>query len=269
MSVGQQGVDQRGADQQGVDQRGVDQQRDLPPLAALAARQDLTIGDPVLDNVAWAALTGPQARFAGRIGRAARYRPEIGPFVALEDHRDPQAWIDVAQLVGEGGTFAVAGDDVRPPPGWAYSSVGGGVQLVDVGLEKAPDPEAEPLSLTDAPEILDLIRRTRPGPFRSRTVELGGYLGIRRNSALVAMAGRRMHPRGWVEISAVCTDPGYRGQGLGTRLVRAVAADVSAEGDQVFLHAAAGNTAAIRLYESIGFRLRRITDFLSVTVPIQ
>ncbi len=169
--------------------------------------------------------------------------------------------------MGPGGTFAIAGEDVRPPEGWVFTSVGGGVQLVDVGLEKRPDPEAQPLSPTDVPEILDLIERTRPGPFRARTVELGGYLGIRRGGALVAMAGRRMHPQGWVEISAVCTDQAYRGQGLGTRLVRAVAAGIVADGDRVFLHAAAGNTTAIRLYESLGFRLRRVTDFLSVTVP--
>lgn len=237
-------------------------------LPALRARQDPTIGDAVLDNATWAALTGPQAPFAQRIGRAARYHPEIGPFVALEDHRDPQAWVDVASLVGAGEKFAIAGEGIEPPPEWTSSSIGGGVQLVDVSLEKVADPEAKPLTPADVPEMLELVERTRPGPFRSRTLELGGYLGIRRDGALIGMAGRRMHPQGWVEISAVCTDAAYRGLGLGTRLVRAVAAEIAAEGDRVFLHAAADNTSAIRLYESIGFRLRRVTDFLIVSAPM-
>ncbi|WP_354529567.1 GNAT family N-acetyltransferase [Nakamurella sp. UYEF19] len=238
-------------------------------MEALRARQDPSLGDPVLDNAAWAALTGPQAHLAQRVGLAARFDPEVAPFVALEDHHDPQAWLDAATLVGRGGTFAVAGEGVRPPEGWDFTSVGGGVQLVDVDLTKEPDPEARLLGESDVPEMLELIERTRPGPFRPRTVELGGYLGIRRDGDLIAMAGRRMHPRGWIEISAVCTDVAFRGQGLGARLVRAVAAGIVADGEKVFLHTAAGNTTAIRLYESIGFRLRRVTDFLSVTVPEQ
>ena len=115
--------------------------------------------------------------------------------------------------------------------------------------------------------MLALVERTRPGPFRPRTIELGTYLGVRRDGELIAMAGERLHPQGWTEISAVCTDVAFRGQGLGTRLVRAVAHGISDRGDRAFMHAAAANTNAVRLYESIGFRLRKVTDFLTVTVP--
>jgi ribosomal protein S18 acetylase RimI-like enzyme len=115
--------------------------------------------------------------------------------------------------------------------------------------------------------MLDLVARTRPGPFLPRTPELGTYLGIRRGGRLVAMAGERMHPPGWTEVSAVCTDSAYRGQGLGARLVRAVVAGVRARDESAFLHAAATNTGAIRLYESLGFRLRVRMAFLAVRVP--
>jgi predicted GNAT family acetyltransferase len=67
------------------------------------------------------------------------------------------------------------------------------------------------------------------------------------------MGGQRFHPPGYVEISAVCTDPAYRGQGLATRLIRAIAAGIQRTGDRPFLHASATNTNAIRLYESLGF----------------
>jgi predicted GNAT family acetyltransferase len=115
--------------------------------------------------------------------------------------------------------------------------------------------------------MLDLVARTEPGPFRKRTIELGTYLGIRRDGRLIAMAGERLHPPGWTEISAVCTDPGYRGHGLATRLVRAVAAGIRARGETPFLHAAADNTYAIRMYERLGFTLRRTTTFRAVRIP--
>jgi predicted GNAT family acetyltransferase len=83
------------------------------------------------------------------------------------------------------------------------------------------------------------------------------------------MAGERLHPPGWTEISAVCTDEAYRGQGLGTRLVRAVAAGIRRRGETPFMHAAASNTNAIRLYESLGFRLRKRTMFAMLTRSAQ
>jgi predicted GNAT family acetyltransferase len=77
------------------------------------------------------------------------------------------------------------------------------------------------------------------------------------------MAGERMRPPGWVEISAVCTDPDHRGQGLAVRLVRAVAAGIRERGETPFLHAAGNNTGAIRLYLAMGFDHRRDVNFHS------
>lgn len=235
---------------------------DIPALIA-----DPTLGEPVLDNPAWASLTGPHRRFAERHGGAARYLPEVAPFVALRDEADPDVWADVARLVGPGGSFAIAGASVSPPPDWASANLGVGVQLVDVGLVKHPDREAVRLGVADVPKMLDLVARTEPGPFRPRTVELGTYLGLRHHGRLVSMAGERLHPPGWTEISAVCTDPGYRGRGLAGRLVSALGAQIADRGDKALMHAAATNVTAIRLYLSLGFRLRRTTEFHTVTVP--
>jgi predicted GNAT family acetyltransferase len=127
-----------------------------------------------------------------------------------------------------------------------------------------PDQEAVQLGHEDVPEMLDLVGRTRPGPFLPRTVELGSYLGIRRNGALVAMAGERMHPPGYTEISAVCTDPDARGSGLASRLMRAVAYGIRARGETPILHAASTNDTAIRLYEKLGFAVRREFEFVGL-----
>lgn len=222
--------------------------------------------EAVLDNASWAALTGPHARFAERRGQVARYDREVAPFWAIAPDAGEDRWADLAALAGPGGVVSLAGA-IEPPPGWEIANRTPGVQLVDAGVRAAPDEEAVRLTPADVPEMLDLVARTRPGPFRKRTVELGTYLGIRRGGRLVAMAGERLHPPGWTEISAVCTDAGFRGQGLGTRLVLAVAAGIRDRGETPFLHAAAANTGAIRLYESLGFRLRARPVFTSVRVP--
>jgi ribosomal protein S18 acetylase RimI-like enzyme len=220
-----------------------------------------------LDNPFYASLTGPHAHFAERRGNVLRYPVDVAPFLALPDIPSEQDWADAAALAGPGGLVALAGDAISPPRGWEIVMRGAGVQMVDDGIAAAPDDEAILLTAADVPAMLALIDRTRPGPFLPRTIELGTYLGIRRHGELVAMAGERLHPPGWTEISAVCTDAAYRGQGLATRLVHAVAQGNRQRGETPFLHAAADNTNAIRLYESLGFRLRRKATFQAVRVP--
>ncbi|MFI1728141.1 GNAT family N-acetyltransferase [Streptomyces acidicola] len=221
----------------------------------------------VLDNPALASLTGPHARFAERRGRILRYPADVSPWLALPDEPDADDWADVAALAGPGAEIELPGFQGVLPDGWDVTFSVDGVQLVDQGMAAAPDPEAVRLGPADVPEMLALVERTRPGPFLPRTVELGTYLGIRRGGVLVAMAGERLHPPGWTEISAVCTDPDFRGEGLATRLIRAVAHGIRERGETPFLHTGAGNTGAIRLYEALGFRLRRTTRFSAVRVP--
>lgn len=234
--------------------------------AELASISVSAISHP-LDNPAYAALTGPHAHLAERRGRTVRYPVDVSPFLALPADPTPQDWADLAELVGCGATVPLPAVTAALPPGWQTVADIAGVQLIDESLTAAPDAETVRLTGADVPEMLELVARTQPGPFLPRTIELGTYLGIRREGRLVAMAGERLHPPGWTEISAVCTDAEHRGQGLATRLVRAVAHGIRHRGETPFLHASAANTNAIRLYESIGFRLRRRTSFRVVRVP--
>jgi ribosomal protein S18 acetylase RimI-like enzyme len=234
----------------------------------LTTRVSAHAADPehVLDHAVRAALLGPHAHLAQRRGRVLRYPVDVSPFVAFPDDPDDADWRDLAALVGPGAVAGLAAAAV--PDGWEVVFHLDGVQMVDDGVAARPDPEAVVLGPADVPEMLALVERTRPGPFLPRTIAMGTYLGIRRAGRLVAMAGERMHPPGWTEISAVCTEPEQRGQGLATRLVLAVAAGVRDRGDTPFLHAAATNVNAIRLYASLGFRVRRPVMFGAVRTPV-
>jgi ribosomal protein S18 acetylase RimI-like enzyme len=211
----------------------------------------------VLDNVVWESLSGPHARFATTQGYAARYPEDVAPFVALAPNADESAWGDLSTLFGPGGVVVLMGVELRPPATWEMMHAIDCVQMTSTHFHGESDPDVVRLGSRDVPEMLELVERTKPGPFLPRTIELGNYFGIRRDGVLIAMAGERLHPPGWTEISAVCTDSEYRGQGLGSRLMMAVGAGIVARGEEPLLHAASDNTNAIRLYEDLGFSLRR------------
>jgi ribosomal protein S18 acetylase RimI-like enzyme len=215
-----------------------------------------------LDNPVLRSLTGPHRHLARTQGRATRYPADVSPFCALPDEPDAADWADAARLVAPGEFVLFPALRATPPPAdWEALGLGEGVQLVADGLDPRPDDEAVTLGPADVPDMLRLAERTKPGPFLPRTIELGTYLGIRRDGELVAMAGERLRPPGWTEVSAVCTDPAWRGHGFASRLTRAVAAGIIARDDTPFLHAIATNATAIRLYKDLGFTHRRDIQF--------
>jgi len=237
----------------------------------MTAQIDPRIGYPTgapLDNPAWTSLTGVHARFAETHGRAARYQQDVAPFASVADMADPAAWFDQGELAGPGAhVMAAAPLGVPVPSTWEQVFALPGVQMIDTSMHAEVDPDVIELGAADVPEMLDLVARTQPGPFRRRTIELGRYIGIRHEGRLIAMASERLRPPGWTEISAVCTDSEHRGQGIATRLIRDAAAGIRARGETPFLHTAAANTAAIRLYESLGFALRSETFFQQWLTP--
>jgi len=215
----------------------------------------------ILDRAAWYSLSGPHAHLAEIHGLARRYPTDISPFNAVADESNSQAWSDLHQLIGDDGFAIVVAQDFTVPNGWKIEQKFPGVQMSGEKVIGVSDPDLIPLTTADVPEMLDLIARAQPGPFLPRTIELGGYLGIRVDGKLVAMAGRRLNPPGWVEISAVCTDEEHRGKGYAARLVLAVAAGIQESGQVPFLHTSGTNVNAIRLYEKLGFNIRVRGEF--------
>jgi ribosomal protein S18 acetylase RimI-like enzyme len=221
--------------------------------------------EALLDNPAYASLGGAHARLAQVRGRARRYPDDVAPFMALPSPPSAQDWQDAADLVAPGMYVAGRYGDAELPGDWRTVQAFDLAQMIEERVTGVDCSEAIALGTGDVPEMLELVAQTEPGPFLSRTIELGDYLGIRREGALVAMAGERFHLDGWTEISAVCTRPDHRGAGLASQLMGALIAGIQRRSERVFLHVMSTNTGAIRLYEELGFRVRQTARLTVVT----
>ncbi|SNR40616.1 GNAT family N-acetyltransferase [Blastococcus mobilis] len=225
----------------------------------------------VLDDPVGQSLRGHHAHLARRLGRVTTYLPEVATFAAVPSEPTNADWEDLARLLGPRELADLFSATATPPETWAPVFSMNGVQMVAgpepiVGSAPAGAAIVE-LGDADVPDMLALANLTRPGPFWRGTVVLGAYVGIRQNGALVAMAGERLRPPGWTEISAVCTAPHARGRGFASALVRSVIRRIVDRSERPFLHVAADNAAAISMYERLGFETRRRVRFHGYRTP--
>lgn len=220
-----------------------------------------------LDRPVWNALRSRQADLAETRGQALRIRPQFGIFAAAETAEDANQ-ADLAALATSGDLGVVETRAWPTPPG-LIAETHALTQMVALALTPAPPPAFEivPLTDADAPQMLELATLTKPGPFFSRTHELGDFIGVKENSQLIAMAGERLKLPGFTEVSGVCTRPGHRGRGYAAALMRVVAGRIVARGETPFLHAYAHNTSAIGLYETLGFQFRTVMTLTALSRP--
>ena len=221
-----------------------------------------------LANPIWYALTTDQARFARARGQAVCFPGQV---TALAGLREPNAAAaaDLAALLAPGettGLFLHA--RLQDAPSLEALEEAELLQLVyDAG---APTPAVSgqedlvDLGPADHAEMQALATLTQPGPFGTRTHELGTFIGIRVDGRLAAMAGQRLRVPGLIEVSAVCTHPDHLGRGYARRLTRAQVGRIAGAGATPFLGVRAVNERALVIYQQLGFRVSR--RFLYVVV---
>jgi ribosomal protein S18 acetylase RimI-like enzyme len=216
-----------------------------------------------LDNVIWQALTTRQANFAESFLDARRFFRDVTSLGAFQDPTD-QGYESLAGLLGAGGTVALFLEKpYEPRPGWNLVADAPLLQMVcDDGtfISSERDSASAIVELTpaDSPEMVELAALTKPGPFGTRTHEMGMYLGIRHEGKLVAMSGERLKVPGYTEVSAVCTHPEHTGKGYAGTLMREVMRQIRQRGEVPFLHVRQDNVRAIALYKRLGIAERAV-----------
>jgi GNAT superfamily N-acetyltransferase len=201
-----------------------------------------------LDNVIWQALTTRHTQFAESHEDARRFVREVGPLGAFREH-GPHGYESLAGLVGEGGTVGLFLDaPYADEPGWEFVVGAPLLQMVaDIGVaeESQLDLNLEfiALGVKDSPEMIELTSLTKPGPFGTRTHELGTYLGVRKDRKLV------------------CTHPEHTGRGYARVLMTEIMRGIRDRGETPFLHVRGDNARAIEIYKLLGFRERKLGHF--------
>jgi predicted GNAT family acetyltransferase len=219
----------------------------------------------LLDNPVWNALSTTHASFAEGDDLAKRYPLDVAPFAATRD-QSPESYHSFARLLGPEGTAAIPLATMPLlPAGWTIVRKVDSAQMV-WNTQRPPPVEHsfEELNISHVDEMLALVELTKPGPFLKRTPELGSYLGIREAGQLVAMAGERLKPYGYTEISAVCTHPDHRGRGYASSLVSILIQRITKRNEIPFLHVRTENVDAVRVYEKLGFKTRRTINIAIV-----
>ncbi len=212
----------------------------------------------LLNRTVWSALTTRQSGFSQNGPLARRFDPAVSPFAASRDN-SPEALEALGDLIGADGdkVYLLQRDDIALPDGLEAEMTALGVLMTERSATPVAAGNAGIVRLgpEDIGEMVALAELTKPGPFTSRTPELGPFWGIRRDGRLAAMAGTRLNLDRYTEISGICTDPDFRGQGLAKALTIHVATSIRARGDTPFLHAFADNHGAIALYRKLGFEI--------------
>ena len=216
----------------------------------------------VLDNMIWNAITSGNKNIAVVDGDIGYYRPDIAPFAGMKEFTEENlqklhAFIPVNRKVAISSLNKMEHNTSK----WKLLQPMDVTQMIyeyEVNFFKTRSSELiVPLTDEHIPQMLELTELTKPGPFLQRTIEFGNYFGIFINGRLAAMTGQRMHPLPYMEVSAVCTHPDFRGKGYAKALMLHVMKIILDNSFIPFLHVLTSNTTAIKLYESIGYRIRR------------
>lgn len=214
----------------------------------------------ILDNPIWNALNSGSKTHSSGNDRVRYMQRDKGLFVGFQTYSAAE-WKDLDGWFSKGESIILfTPEDLEIPATWLLKVKRSILQMVYASPEMpaiGQNAKAIPLAEKDIPAMLHLTSLTQPGPFFSKTIELGYFEGIFEDGKLVAMTGQRLHPDPYVEVSAVCTHPDFVGKGMAAELLGDQIRSILSESKIPFLHVEKNNFGAIKLYEKLGFRLRK------------
>jgi ribosomal protein S18 acetylase RimI-like enzyme len=217
---------------------------------------DHSLPERIFADPVWHALETTQRRFAVSWGEACRYPADIAPFGAVASPT-VAALNQLRALLALGESIWIFGQGHPRVPGLLVEQTAECFQMVLPEKAALPPSNEEVRRLPDesASEMVELTSLAFPGFFRDKTCQMGSYYGARFDGKLIAMGGERMMLDNYVEISAVCTHPGYRGKGYASSIIGQLAKDHRRDGMVSWLHVSCVNRNAIELYLRLGFKI--------------
>jgi predicted GNAT family acetyltransferase len=218
-----------------------------------------------LDNPIWQSLITTHERFAETCNSARKFLREVSVLAGFSEPT-PDNYNSLASMMRpEEQVGLFLREPADPPSTWTIVRTRPLLQMLcqNPSALRVKQPEFIQLTKADVPEMLALTKLTNPGPFGTRTHELGDYLGIRVAGTLAAMAGERLRLPGYTEISAVCTHPDHLGHGYASALMGLLINRICSRGERPILHVLPENARAIQVYERLGFA-KRATLHLAV-----
>ena len=218
--------------------------------------------DHILDNMIWNAITTGNNDIAIVNGDVGCYLPDIAPFAGMKVFNDANLknlyeFIPANRSVAISSLNKMDHDENK----WKLLQPMDVTQMVyEHSVNTFTTKNSSfivPLTEEQVPQMLELTALTRPGPFLQQTIRFKNYFGIFIEGRLAAMSGQRMHPLPYMEVSAVCTHPDFRGMGYAKTLMLHVMKLILDDSFTPFLHVLSNNSNAIELYKTIGFKTRK------------
>jgi len=211
-----------------------------------------------LDNPAWHALTERHVGFALGNDELKRYDPAVVLFAGYDPEK--KNITDQFDEVFKTGESFFLFDEFPPLPiNYTVETIVECLQMVcEMPLQVAITEKLVPLDKTNREEMFDLVSKVFPGYYLPGTAVMGDYFGIFKEGKLVSMAGERLCMEGLTEISTVVTHPGHGGRKYAQQLVTHLNNKNLQQGNIPFLHTGSGNERAIKIYELLGYKKRRI-----------
>ena len=208
-----------------------------------------------LDNPVWYSLAESHKNLAFNYNTTRFYNPEycaFGAFNELSNNEDDL--LAYAKLVP---SFFIFGAKPNLPKPLQFKDELLCLQMiVSDKIKLTYIDEIIKLDESHRPALLALVKIVYPEYFKSKTADLGNYYGIFKNNQLVAITGERMQMDDFIEVSAVITHPEHTGKGYAKQLVAYTANAILEQNKIPFLHVAAANIGAVKLYEKLGFITR-------------
>lgn len=211
--------------------------------------------DHVLDNPVWNALISGNQSLAFGTETVKYFRHDVAPFVGFKEYTNKNFDFFFKVLKNDRECAFISSFEITFPSSWKIIE---SFKVLQMFYNKSTSPLIDhknivSLGNNNIEEMIELTQLTHPGPFKKSTISFGHYEGIFEDGKLIAMAGQRLHPGQYAEISAVCTHPDYTKKGLASQLIRSQVYRMLSSSQIPFLHVLSDNAKAIQLYCQLGF----------------